>query len=89
MPLWVRGSARATRSRPHASSSSWSLSTWLDGRRLAFPTTKSYRRGMQRRDPMIDIHVRISRKLVIALVVIFIVLPLIWLVMQTLGSSSH
>jgi ABC-type spermidine/putrescine transport system permease subunit II len=37
---------------------------------------------------MIELHLRISRKLVIALVVIFIVIPVIWLLLQTLGSSS-
>jgi hypothetical protein len=38
---------------------------------------------------MIDIRVRISRRLVIALGVIFILLPLIWVILQTLGGSSH
>jgi hypothetical protein len=37
---------------------------------------------------MIDIHVRISRKLVIFLVIVFVVLPLVWLALQTLGGSS-
>jgi hypothetical protein len=37
---------------------------------------------------MIDIHVRISRKLVIFLVIIFVVLPLFWAALQTLGGSS-
>jgi hypothetical protein len=33
---------------------------------------------------MIDIHVRISRRLVIFLVVIFVVLPLVWTALQML-----
>jgi ABC-type glycerol-3-phosphate transport system permease component len=40
------------------------------------------------RDPMIELHLRISRKLVVALVVIFVVLPVIWMLLQTLGSAS-
>ena len=37
---------------------------------------------------MIDNHVRISRTLVIVLVVILVVLPVIWLALQTLGGHS-
>jgi hypothetical protein len=37
---------------------------------------------------MIELHLRISRKLVIALVVIFVVIPVIWTLLQTLGESS-
>ena len=38
---------------------------------------------------MIDIHVRISRRLVIFLVVIFVALPFIWVALQTLGGGGH
>jgi hypothetical protein len=43
---------------------------------------------MARRDPMIELHLRISRKLVIAVVILFIVVPLIWMALQTLGGGS-
>jgi hypothetical protein len=48
----------------------------------------SYALVVDRRDPMIELHLRISRKLVVALVVIFVVLPVIWMLFQTLGASS-
>jgi hypothetical protein len=37
---------------------------------------------MQRRDRMIDIHIRVSRKLVLALLLIF-VLAIVWTLLQT------
>ncbi|MDX6407676.1 MAG: hypothetical protein QOE13_747 [Gaiellaceae bacterium] len=37
---------------------------------------------------MIDIHIRISRKLVFWLVLLLVVLPVIWLLLQTLGGNS-
>jgi hypothetical protein len=43
---------------------------------------------MQRRDPMIDIHIRISRRLVLVLVFVFVVLPIVWVMLQTLGGHS-
>lgn len=44
---------------------------------------------VQRRDPMIDIHIRVSRRLVFALVLVFIVLPVVWVMLQTLGGHSQ
>jgi ABC-type glycerol-3-phosphate transport system permease component len=48
----------------------------------------SYALAMARRDSMIDLHLRISRKLAIALVIVFVLVPLIWMALQTLGGSS-
>jgi hypothetical protein len=38
---------------------------------------------------MIDIHIRVSRRLVFALVLVFIVLPVVWVMLQTLGGHSQ
>jgi len=37
---------------------------------------------------MIDIHIRISRRLLLALIVVFVVLPIAWAVLQTVGGHS-
>jgi hypothetical protein len=37
---------------------------------------------------MIDIHIRISRRLVFALILIFVVLPVVWVMLQTLGTHG-
>jgi hypothetical protein len=48
-----------------------------------------------RREPMIDLRIRISRKLVfwlvLSCVLLFVIAPLLWLALQTLGgpSSGH
>ena len=49
---------------------------------------RSYAGDVQRRDPMIDIHIRISRRLLLALIVVFVVLPIAWALLQTVGGHS-
>jgi hypothetical protein len=45
------------------------------------------------RPPVIDLHVRISRRFlfwaVTVGVVLFFILPLLWFALQTLGGTSH
>ncbi len=43
---------------------------------------------MSERDP-IEIRIRVSRRMLIALVIIFVLLPLVWVALQTLGGTSH
>jgi hypothetical protein len=52
----------------------------------------SYARFVSDRPPVVDIRIRMSRRFVFwtvtVLVLVFIVLPFVWLMLQTLGGTS-